>query len=64
MYDKYNNNSKGDYTMPELESMIENKLIEQLVYGDSQWTYRKDLKTEADYGRISDISLSRITRTG
>ena len=34
--------------MPELESMIENKLIEQLVYGDSQWTYRKDLKTEAD----------------
>ena len=48
MYDKYNNNSKGDYTMPELESMIENKLIEQLVYGESQWTYRKDLKTEAD----------------
>ena len=34
--------------MPELESMIERKLIEQLVYGDSQWTYRKDLKTEAD----------------
>lgn len=34
--------------MPELESMIESKLIEQLVYGDSQWTYRKDLKTEVD----------------
>lgn len=34
--------------MPELESTIENKLIEQLVHGDSQWTYRKDLKTEAD----------------
>ena len=34
--------------MPELESMIEQKLIEQLVYGESQWTYRKDLKTEAD----------------
>ena len=34
--------------MPELEAMIEQKLIEQLVYGDSQWTYRKDLKTEAD----------------
>ena len=32
--------------MPELESMIEQKLIEQLVYGDSQWTYREDLKTE------------------
>jgi len=34
--------------MPELESMIENKLIEQLVYGDSQWVYREDLKTEED----------------
>ena len=34
--------------MPELEQMIENKLIEQLVYGDSQWTYREDLKTEED----------------
>ena len=34
--------------MPELESMIEQKLIEQLIYGESQWTYRTDLKTEAD----------------
>ena len=34
--------------MPELESMIEQKLIEQLVYGESQWTYRPDLRTEAD----------------
>ena len=34
--------------MPELESMIEQKLIEQRVYGDSQWTYRPDLKTEED----------------
>lgn len=34
--------------MPELEAMIEKKLIEQLVYGDSQWTYREDLKTEED----------------
>lgn len=34
--------------MPELEAIIEQKLIEQLVYGDSQWTYRQDLKTEAD----------------
>jgi type I restriction enzyme R subunit len=32
----------------ELESMIEKKLIEQLIYGDSQWTYREDLKTEED----------------
>ncbi|MCI9217519.1 MAG: type I restriction endonuclease subunit R [Dorea sp.] len=34
--------------MSVLESTIENKLIEQLAYGDSQWTYRKDLKTEDD----------------
>lgn len=34
--------------MPELESLIEQKLIDQLVYGDSQWTYREDLKTEED----------------
>ncbi|MCC8097436.1 MAG: DEAD/DEAH box helicase family protein, partial [Eubacterium sp.] len=32
--------------MAELESAIENKLIEQLINGKSQWTYRKDLKTE------------------
>lgn len=32
--------------MPELEALIEQKLIEQLVYGDSQWVYREDLKTE------------------
>lgn len=34
--------------MSELESMIEEKLIEQLIYGDSQWTYRENLKTEED----------------
>ena len=34
--------------MPELEALIEQKLIDQLVYGDSQWTYRDDLKTEKD----------------
>lgn len=39
---------KGENKMPELETMIENKLIEQLVHGDSQWTYREDLKTEED----------------
>lgn len=32
--------------MTELESSIEKKLIEQLCYGDSQWTYRPDMKTE------------------
>lgn len=39
---------KGGLQMPELESIIEQKLIEQLVYGDSQWTHREDLKTEDD----------------
>ena len=34
--------------MSELESLIEQKLIDQLVFGDSQWTYREDLKTEED----------------
>ena len=34
--------------MSELEALIEQKLIDQLVYGDSQWTYREDLKTEED----------------
>lgn len=34
--------------MPELEALIEQKLIEQLAYGDSQWIYRQDLKTEED----------------
>lgn len=37
--------------MPELERIIEEKLIDQLVYGDSQWTYREDLKTEEDLWR-------------
>ena len=40
---------EGEIIMPELESLIEQKLIEQLIYGDSQWTYRPDLKTEADF---------------
>ena len=34
--------------MAELEALIEEKLINQLVYGDSQWTYRPDLKSESD----------------
>lgn len=34
--------------MPELESIIEKNLIDQLVLGDSQWTYRPDLKSEKD----------------
>lgn len=43
--------------MPELESMIEQKLIEQLVYGDSQWTYRKDLKTATCQQGTEDLML-------
>ena len=42
------NTPKKEAIMAELESVIEQKLIEQLSYGDSQWTYREDLKTEAD----------------
>lgn len=34
--------------MAELEALIEEKLINQSVYGDSQWTYRPDLKSESD----------------
>ena len=37
--------------MPELEKIIEEKLIDQLVYGESQWIYREDLKTEEDLWR-------------
>ncbi len=40
--------TKEAVKMPELEKIIEEKLIDQLVYGDSQWNYRKDLKTEED----------------
>ena len=40
--------------MPELEKVIEDKLIEQLVFGESQWTYREDLKTEKIFGKILD----------
>ena len=34
--------------MAELESVLEKRLIDQLCSGDSQWTYRPDLRTEAD----------------
>ena len=41
-------NIEGGKNMPELESIIEKNLIDQLVLGDSQWTYRPDLKSEND----------------
>ncbi len=34
--------------MAELESVIEQRLINQLCEGDSQWTYRKDIRNEED----------------
>lgn len=37
--------------MAELESIIEERLIDCLVYGDSQWTFREDLRTEEDLWR-------------
>lgn len=57
--------------MAELESSIENKLIEQLCCGESQWNYRSDLRTEEQLwnnfkyileqnnkSRLNDIPLS------
>ena len=41
-------NIEGGKNMPELESIIEKNLIDQLVLGVSQWTYRPDLKSEKD----------------
>lgn len=32
--------------MAELEAVIEKRLIEQLCTGESQWTYRPDIRTE------------------
>ena len=49
----------GVYQMRDLESIIERKLIEQLVYGESQWTFREDLKTEADLLAIFNYILEQ-----
>lgn len=48
--------------MPELEKIIEKKLIEQLIYGESQWTYREDLKTEDDLWKNFKYILNRIIK--
>ena len=45
--------------MAELESVIEKKLIDQLCSGESQWTYRQDIRTEED---LSLIHISEPTR--
>ena len=45
--------------MAELEKTIENKLIEQLTQGKSQWTYRPDLRTEADLWANLRLILER-----
>ncbi len=39
---------KETITMRELEAIIEQNLINELINGKSQWTWRKDLKTEED----------------
>lgn len=57
--------------MAELESSIEKKLIDQLANGESQWTYRPDLRTEEELwanlryileqnnkARLDDVPLS------
>ena len=45
---RYGNNHSGVRFVKtiELESDIENKLIVQLINGESQWTYRSDLRNE------------------
>ena len=48
LFDLVKKLTRENINMPELEAMIERKLIEQLIYGESQWTYREDLKTEED----------------
>jgi type I restriction enzyme R subunit len=37
--------------MAKLESVIEQRLIDQLCSGESQWTYRPDITTEEDLWR-------------
>ncbi len=44
----------------ESESEMEDKLIDQLVNGESQWTYRQDLKNE-DAEPIDVVALKRRT---
>ena len=34
--------------MSQMESEIEERLIKQLITGDSQWNYREDIHTEDD----------------
>ena len=47
--------------MPELESMIEQKLIDQLITVSHSGHTGRIRKQRQIYGRISDISLNRIT---
>lgn len=44
--------------MAENESILENKMIHELATGDSQWTYRPDLKTKMIFGITSEKSLA------
>lgn len=49
--------------MSESESSIEQQLIEKLCYGSSQWTYRKDLRTENDLWANFKIILEQNNKS-
>ena len=44
----------------ELESDMENKLIDQLINGESQWTHQSDLRNE-EAEPIDVVALKRQT---
>lgn len=48
--------------MAELESVIENNLIDQLCSGESQWTYRPDIKTEDDLWKNFKYIIEQINK--
>ena len=48
--------------MAELESVLEERLIAELTGGESQWTYRPDIRTEEALWDNFKYILSRITR--
>ena len=48
--------------MAELESVLEERLIAELTGGESQWTYRPDIRTEEALWAILSIFWSKITR--
>ncbi|SFA92380.1 type I restriction enzyme, R subunit [Acetitomaculum ruminis DSM 5522] len=49
--------------MAELEAELEKKLIEKLCNGESQWTYRPDLKNEEDLWKNFKYILEQINKS-